>query len=142
LDATLRGRDPDTQRETLGSALDLLDALAAERKVRFGIILDEFQEIHRLDGENAEWHFRGVIERHAHVTYLLAGSRTALIHRMVSDPGRALFKLMAVGDEGVIPVVPIYEEDRTVGHPSLLPQNKNPGVWPKPDPGGINPGSP
>ena len=96
LDATLRGRDPDTQREILGSALDLLDALAAERKVRLGIILDEFQEIHRLDGENAEWHLRGVIERHAHVTYLLAGSRTALIHRMVSDPGSAFFKLMDV----------------------------------------------
>ena len=90
LDASLRSRDPSAQRETLGSALDMLDALAAERNVRLGIILDEFQEIHRLDGETAEWHLRGVIERHAHLTYLLAGSRTALIQRMVSDPGRAL----------------------------------------------------
>jgi len=96
LDASLRGRDPSTQRETLGSVLDLLDALAAERNVRIGIILDEFQEIHRLDGETAEWHLRGVVEQHAHVTYLLAGSRTTLIQRMVSDPGRALYKLMDV----------------------------------------------
>jgi hypothetical protein len=96
LDAGLRSRDPSAQRETLGSALDMLDALAAERNVRLGIILDEFQEIHRLDGETAEWHLRGVIERHAHLTYLLAGSRTALIQRMVSDPGRAFYKLLDV----------------------------------------------
>ena len=96
LDAHLRTRDPSLQRETLGSALDLLDALAAERNVRLGIILDEFQEIHRLDGETAEWHLRGVIERHAHLTYLLAGSRTALIQRMVSDPERAFYKLLDV----------------------------------------------
>lgn len=96
LDASLRGRDPGAQRETLGNTLDMLDALAAERNVRLGIILDEFQEIHRLDGETAEWHLRGVIERHAHLTYVLAGSRTALIQRMVSDPARALYKLMDV----------------------------------------------
>jgi len=96
LDASLRGRDAGTQRDTLGNTLDMLDALAAERNVRLGIILDEFQEIHRLEGEAAEWHLRGVMERHAHLTYLLAGSRTALIHRMVSDPGRALYKLLDV----------------------------------------------
>ena len=96
LDAGLRSRDPSAQRETLGSTLDMLDALASERNVRLGIILDEFQEIHRLDGETAEWHLRGVIERHAHLTYLLAGSRTALIQRMVSDPGRAFYKLLDV----------------------------------------------
>jgi hypothetical protein len=96
LDASQRSRDPNAQRETLGSALDMLDALAAERNVRLGIILDEFQEIHRLDGKTAEWHLRGVIERHAHLTYLLSGSRTALIQRMESDPGRAFYKLLDV----------------------------------------------
>lgn len=105
LDASLRGRDAGTQRETLGSALDMLDALAAERNVRLGIILDEFQEVHRLGGETAEWHLRGVIEKHAHVTYLLAGSRTALIQRMVSDPGRALYKLM-----DILHLVPMEDE--------------------------------
>jgi len=96
LDASFRGSSLDVQRETLGSTLDTLDTLAKERGARLGIILDEFQEIHRLDGEGAEWHLRGVIERHSHVSYVLAGSRTALIQRMVSDPGRAFFKLLDV----------------------------------------------
>jgi len=94
LDASLRERGADRQRETLGNTLDTLDALASERGVRLGVILDEFQEIHRLDGETAEWHLRGVIEKHAHVSYVLAGSRTALIQRMVSDPSRAFYKLL------------------------------------------------
>lgn len=96
LDASLRNRDPETQRDTLGNTLDMLDTLAAERNVPLGIILDEFQEIHRLHGEKAEWHLRGVVERHAHLTYVLAGSRTTLIERMVSDPERALYKLVDV----------------------------------------------
>ena len=96
LDASLRTRSADAQRETLASTLDTMDDLAAERDIRIGIILDEFQEIHRLGGETAEWHLRGVLERHTHVSYVLAGSRTALIHRMVSEPGRAFYKLLDV----------------------------------------------
>jgi hypothetical protein len=52
--------------------------------------------VSRPAGQTAEWHLPGVIERHAHLTYLLAGSRTALIQRMVSDPGRAFYKLLDV----------------------------------------------
>jgi hypothetical protein len=96
LDASLRAADADAQRETLGSALDTLERLAAERKSRLGVILDEFQEIHRLGGEAAEWHLRGVMERHTHVSYVVAGSRTGLIHRMISEPGRAFYKLLEV----------------------------------------------
>lgn len=94
LDASLRGADPDTQHETLSRTLDTLEELAAERDARLGIVLDEFQELHRLGGEAAEWHLRGILERHTHVSYVLAGSRTTLIHRMVSDPGRAFYKLL------------------------------------------------
>ena len=96
LDASLRSADADAQRETLGSTLDTLNQLAAERNARLGIILDEFQEIHRLGGEAAEWHLRGILERHDHVSYVVAGSRTALIHRMISEPGRAFYKLLEV----------------------------------------------
>lgn len=96
LEAGLRARDDEAQRETLASTLDTLDALADERGVRLGIVLDEFQEIHRLGGETAEWQLRGVIERHAHVSYVLAGSQTALIQRMISEPGRAFYKLLEV----------------------------------------------
>jgi hypothetical protein len=94
LDAGLRERGAGEQQETLGHALDTLNDLALERNTRLGVILDEFQEIHGLGGERAEWHLRGVMERHDNLSYVLAGSRTTLIQRMVSDPGGAFYKLL------------------------------------------------
>jgi hypothetical protein len=94
LDASFRDQDPERQRSTLAEALDALETLARERDARIGIVLDEFQEIHRLGGETAEWHLRGVMEGHGNLSYVLAGSRTHLIRRMVSDPGRAFYKLL------------------------------------------------
>jgi hypothetical protein len=94
LDAGLRERGAGEQQDTLGHALDTLNDLASERNTRLGVILDEFQEIHGLGGERAEWHLRGVMERHDNLSYVLAGSRTALIQRMVSDPGGAFYKLL------------------------------------------------
>jgi hypothetical protein len=96
LEASLRDRRSDKHNETLTGALDTLETLATERGARLGVVLDEFQEIHRFGGEAAEWHLRGVIERHTHLSYLLAGSRTALIHRMVSEPSRAFYKLLDI----------------------------------------------
>ncbi len=42
--------------------------------------------------------------------------------------------------QGVVPVIPVNEENGAVCHERLL--EKNPGVWPKPDTGGIKPGTP
>jgi len=96
LDASLRSRSEDEQRQTLAGALDTLDGLAGERDARVAVVMDEFQEIHRIGGESAEWHLRGVLEAHANISYVLAGSRTALIERMISDPNRAFYKLLDV----------------------------------------------
>jgi hypothetical protein len=96
LDASIRSRADEAQRQTLAGALDTLDDLAGERGARLGVVLDEFQEIHRLGGEAAEWHLRGVLERHDNLSYVLAGSRTALIQRMVTEPGRAFYKLLDI----------------------------------------------
>lgn len=67
-------------------------------------MLDEFQEIHRFGGEEAEWHLRGVIQRHKHVSYVMAGSRTSLILGM-TEKNRAFFKLFEL-----LPFGPIDEK--------------------------------
>ncbi len=85
----LRARDWDAarQREALSDVLDALDALAAKRKISIGVALDEFQEITTLGGEKAEWQLRGAIQRHQHLSYVLAGSRTHMIERMTGESG-------------------------------------------------------
>lgn len=93
MDFNLRDRDAVEQRKTLGSVLDAINEIAGERKKTIGIALDEFQEIHNFGGETAEWDLRGTIQRHGNVSYLLAGSREHLVHRMILNKG-ALYKLV------------------------------------------------
>lgn len=92
LDVGRRKADLEEQRLTLAEALNTIDRLAADKRSTIGIVLDEFQEIHRFGGEAAEWHLRGVIQGHRHVAYVLAGSKTSLIEAMVQS-NRAFYKL-------------------------------------------------
>ncbi len=101
LEVGLRDQPLSTQQDTLGRVLDSLDQLAGDRGVVLGLVLDEFQEIHRFGGEQAEWHLRGVIQHHANVSYVVAGSRTHLIQRMLSK-SRAFYKLFDVMTFGPI----------------------------------------
>lgn len=83
----------EEQNATLGQVLDAIDDLAGKRGVTVGVVLDEFQEIARVDGgEAAEWHLRGVMQRHLHLAYVLAGSRESLI-REITGRGRAFYKM-------------------------------------------------
>lgn len=93
VDVGLRDADLDTQRAALGEALDGLEQLAASRRSHVGVVLDEFQEIHRFGGEQAEAHLRAIVQRHKHVTYVLAGSDERLIGAM-TGPRRPLYKLL------------------------------------------------
>jgi RecA/RadA recombinase len=93
LDVKLRGASLEEQRRSLVQTLDAVEALAASRKATIGIVLDEFQEVERFGGESAEWHLRGIIQRHQHVSYVLAGSEAHLIERMMAK-GRAFYGLL------------------------------------------------
>ncbi|MGH7558463.1 MAG: AAA family ATPase [Gemmatimonadota bacterium] len=93
LDLRLRSAPVEDQRRTLGQVLDVLNQLAESRKHSLGVVLDEFQEIHRFGGEEAEWHLRGVIQNHDHMAYILAGSHEHLVRRMLGK-GRAFYRLL------------------------------------------------
>jgi hypothetical protein len=84
LDVGLRSADIDDQRQSLQEVLNAIEAMAVDRGTSLGVVLDEFQEIHKFGGEDAEWHLRGVIQQHQHISYVLSGSATHLIERMTS----------------------------------------------------------
>lgn len=92
LDVKLRAASLEDQRGSLSQTLDSVERLAAERETPIGIVLDEFQEVQRFGGESAEWHLRGILQNHTHVSYVLAGSQAHLIERML-DKGRAFYGL-------------------------------------------------
>jgi len=95
LELGLRRADASEQRQTLGRVLDAVNDMAAARKRTVGIALDEFQEITKLGGEDAEWHLRGVMQSHQHVSYVLSGSEPHLIQRMLG-PKRAFYNMLDV----------------------------------------------
>jgi AAA+ ATPase superfamily predicted ATPase len=95
LDVRQRDLPVEAQRETLGEVLDVIERLAAAKRKTIGIALDEFQEIRRFGGDEAEWHLRGIIQRHKHLSYVLAGSRESVIREMVARD-RAFYKLFDV----------------------------------------------
>lgn len=87
------GREPvEEQYDTLGRLLDGLEEMAEARDTDLAVVLDEFQEIHRFGGEEAEWRLRGILQHHERTSYVLAGSKTSLIRRMV-EKDRAFYKL-------------------------------------------------
>jgi hypothetical protein len=100
---SLEGRmdSVDEQRTSLARVLDAIEQTARERDLRIGVVLDEFQTIHRFGGESAEWHLRSVIERHEHVAYVAAGSELSLIAAMQGE-GRAFYKLFRLLEHGPI----------------------------------------
>src|SRR5438270_1214389 len=81
------------QQRTLGQVLDALEDLASRKKTTIGVVLDEVQELAALGGDQAEWHLRGVIQHHHHVSYVLAGSRPSVLREMISE-GRAFYGML------------------------------------------------
>ena len=77
----------------LTEVLDGIERLAADRKKPVVVILDEFQQVVREGGESAERQIRAAIQRHRHVSYVFAGSKTRLLADLTGDPGRAFWKL-------------------------------------------------
>lgn len=76
--------------------LDALERELSRRRIRLGLLLDEFQRIHEWGGEDAEWALKGVTERHRAISYVLAGSERTLIEEMIGSKQRGLWKLFDV----------------------------------------------
>ncbi len=65
--------------------------IAAERKQRLAIALDEFQALTAFDGDTAEQALRAAVQDQRQVGYVFAGSEPSLMERMIS-PKRPFYK--------------------------------------------------
>jgi AAA+ ATPase superfamily predicted ATPase len=84
----------DITDQSLGSVIDLPEKLA-DGKRKFIIIMDEFQDIDKLDGENFEKLLRSKIQHHTNVNYLFLGSRTHILNDMFTNKSRAFYNSAA-----------------------------------------------
>jgi uncharacterized protein len=87
----------DVSRENvlgpMEEAFDLPEKIAQAQGKRFVVILDEFQEIVRIGGEDLERRLRAAIQRHTHVSYLFAGSKSHMLIDMVSEKTRPFYQM-------------------------------------------------
>jgi len=74
----------------------LPEKIAKGQRKRFVVVLDEFQEIVKLDGEALEKQLRAAIQHHTNVSYLFAGSTSHMLIDMVSDQGRPFYQMGTV----------------------------------------------
>jgi hypothetical protein len=84
---------PDSATRLLPDVLSAINEQMEKRGETMGIGLDEFQRIHEWGGEDAEWALRDALQKHAAIGYVLAGSKRSLIEAMVTDKGRAFWKI-------------------------------------------------
>jgi len=76
--------------KTLNDVIDLPEKLSDKNK-RFIIVMDEFQDIEKLNGENFEKLLRSKIQHHSNVNYLFLGSRTHILNDMFNNKNRAFY---------------------------------------------------
>jgi hypothetical protein len=88
--------------KTLDSVIDLPDKLFPGKK-RLIIIMDEFQDIDKLNGENFEKLLRSKIQHHSNVNYLFLGSRTHILQDMFNNKNRAFYNSASAMNLGALP---------------------------------------
>jgi uncharacterized protein len=85
--------DQGAQVPLLVEALDGLEKMAGQSGRPVGLVLDEFQKVIELGGQSAEGQIRAAVQRHRHVGYVFAGSKTRLMADMTSNPSRPFYHL-------------------------------------------------
>jgi hypothetical protein len=102
-------------------ALDAIEAELAKRRLTLGLGLDEFQRLVAWGGEDVEWALKASLERHRHLSYVLAGSSRSLIEEMVTGRHRALWKAVDTLPLGPIPVAEFAAWIVALSRPSAVP---------------------
>lgn len=101
---TLTAANPEGGGEALlAEVLDGLDRLAAGAGKPVAVVIDEFQQVVEQGGVQAEAQIRAAVQRHEHLAYVFAGSKTALLSEMTGELSRPFYRLGARLFVGPVP---------------------------------------
>jgi len=87
----------------LADVLDGVERAAAKAGRPVAVVVDEFQKVVEAGGPEAEGQIRAAVQRHRHVGYVFAGSKTRLLADMTGSPNRPFYKLGEVRFLGPVP---------------------------------------
>jgi hypothetical protein len=78
------------------------EKLARKKGQRLVIVIDEFSDLPKYDGQTIEKALRAEIQQHEHIGYILSGSEQSVILSMTRDRKRAFYKLGRIMELGPI----------------------------------------
>lgn len=78
------------------------ERLAARRRKKLVIAIDEFSDLAKYDGQSVEKAIRSEIQTHAHIGYILSGSAQSVMLAMTQDPQRAFYRMGRIMELGPI----------------------------------------
>jgi uncharacterized protein len=76
------------------------ESLAAKKGKKLVVIIDEFSDIEKYNGQTVEKALRSEIQKHGRIGYIFSGSEQSVMLSMIQDSQRAFYKLgriMALG---------------------------------------------
>jgi hypothetical protein len=78
------------------------EKLAAKKKKKLAVIIDEFSDLEKYNGRTIEKAIRSEIQKQAHIGYIFSGSEQSVMLAMIRDAGRAFYKLGRIMELGPI----------------------------------------
>lgn len=90
-------------------AMDHAEALAEKKGRKLVVIIDEFSDLVKYNGEALEKAMRSEIQRHQHIGYILSGSQESVMLSLTRDRKRAFYKLGRIMELGPIEREPYAE---------------------------------
>ena len=87
--------EPVVSDYTIDSVIDLPEIMAKQDK-RYIIVMDEFQDIDKFNGESFENLLRSKIQHHRHTNYIFLGSRTHILNDMFTNKNRPFYNSASV----------------------------------------------
>lgn len=86
------------------NSLEFLDEFSAKHKRHIFVLLDEFGDVTRLDGEEILKKMRAIIQRQQNATYLFAGSQESVMKHIFGDRKSPFFHFAMTIELGNLPI--------------------------------------
>jgi len=77
----------------LGEGMRHADKLARKKRKKLVIVIDEFSDLPKYDGQTLEKALRSEIQQHENIGYIFSGSEQSVMLSMIQDKKRAFYKL-------------------------------------------------
>lgn len=86
------------------NSLEFLNEFSAKHKKHIFVLLDEFGDVTKLNGEDILKKMRAIVQRQQNVTYLFAGSQESVMKHIFGDRKSPFFRFATMVELGDLPI--------------------------------------